>query len=154
MFMPIRRQERELSPADALAVVTAAEYGTLACMGVEYPHAVPLHYVYEQDAIYFHSATAGLKVELLDNNPRVCFSIVSHCKVLPAVFSTDYRSVIIYGQAEQVMTAPEKKRALALLVDKYAGDYKAESIPYIEQALAKVAIFKVVVERMTGKRGR
>ena len=151
MFKEMRRKEKQLSGNDTAKIVMNAEFGTLATLGKDgSPYAVPLNYAYENGAIYFHSAKAGNKLENILHHNKVCFSIVGYAKLLPEKFD----NAVIYGKAAEVTGESEKKHALALLIEKYSGEYLEQGMAYIEKSSAATAVIKIEIEKMTGKRGR
>ena len=62
MFRTIRKKENEISIDTAKALLQSSRRGVLAVNGDDgYPYAIPINYVYDDDAqkIYFHGARAG-----------------------------------------------------------------------------------------------
>lgn len=150
----MRRKDRRLTEEETLDVVRRGEYGILSLMGKEGPYGVPLSYVLDEEgkSIYFHgTAAGGEKMNRILENPSVCFTIVTDTEVLPAEFSTRYRSAILYGRATVTEDEEEKKKALLLLVRKYSPDYEEEGIKYIDRAIRAVAIIRMDIQSMTGK---
>ena len=71
MFRDIRRGRQALPEAESLAILERGSHGVLAVLGDGgYPYAVPLNYVYEGGAIYFHCARAGHKYDAVMACPR------------------------------------------------------------------------------------
>lgn len=155
MFRNMRRSEKLMSIQDTVKVLQEAEYGTFATVGDNgYPYSVPLNYVYEKDTIYFHSAHTGNKIENIKMNHKVGFSVVSYHKLLPDKFDTEYDSAILFGTGSEVIHEQEKRHALQLFIEKYSRDYFAEGTSYIDKAIHAVAVYKIQVDHMSGKRGR
>jgi len=78
MFKEIRRKEKRLTGEECNEILTNAEYGTLATMGIDdYPYAVPLNYVYHNGSIYFRffSNLVGEEGPRIpgSKDSRVCF---------------------------------------------------------------------------------
>lgn len=67
---------------------------------------------------------------------------------VPCEWSMRYRSVIGYGTASIVEVTDEKRKALDAIVARYAG--RSREVP--EDRTRGVAVIKVVIERMTGRR--
>lgn len=102
IFYKMRRQDREM-PEDfaysvvdkvgiastmskltlrdfAYSVIDKARFGTMALMDETYTYSVPLSIARYENKLYFHSAKAGKKTELLENEPLVCISFVGDAK--------------------------------------------------------------------------
>lgn len=155
MFKEMRQKRKLMSESDTIQIIKATDYGTLATLGTNgYPYSVPLNYAYHNNAIYFHSAQDGNKIENITFNNHVSFSIVSYYKILPEKFDAEYDSVIVYGKVFEVTDSDEKKQALLLLLEKYSANFQLEGMAYIERAINAVSIYKIQVEHMTGKLGR
>ena len=61
----IRRKDRALDASAAKRLLAHGEYGILSTVDADgQPCGVPLNYVYRNDAIYFHCAHAGHKIEI------------------------------------------------------------------------------------------
>lgn len=155
MFRDMRRKEKLISEEDTSNILKTAEFGTLACIGEDgYPYSVPLNYAYENGKIYFHSAQAGHKIDNINFNGKVSFSVVGYYRVLQQKFDTEYDSVILFGKASCITEEMEKKRALILLIEKYSSGYYKEGIEYIHKGASATAVYKIDIEHITGKLGR
>lgn len=154
MFREMRRKDREIFDEELLSVLNNGEYGTLATIGENgYPYAVPVSYVYFENAVYFHCAAQGTKLDNIKNNNKVSFSIVGKTKVLPDKFSTEYESIVVFGHAVQ-MEGEEKRKVLFALIEKYSSEFKEEGRAYIERASNNTAVVKINIDKITGKARR
>jgi nitroimidazol reductase NimA-like FMN-containing flavoprotein (pyridoxamine 5'-phosphate oxidase superfamily) len=150
----IRRQDRALSRQDALELLRRAEYGVLSSVDPDgQPYGVPLSFCLIDDAIYFHSALEGHKLDNIAGNPRVSFCVVGGTEVLPDKFGTRYTSAIVFGAAEEVFGS-DKQRALEGFVSKYSPGYVEKGLKYIETMTADARVFRVRVESISGKARR
>lgn len=154
-FPPLRRPGKALDEAEALDILRRASVATLACLSpTGYPYAVPLNFVFaEPAAVYFHCAAEGHKVEALRSEARVSLAVVGHAQVQPERFTTSYASVVVFGRAALVTRAEERRRALMALVAKYAPDFYEKGRAYVEGYRKPLAVWRVDVARLTGKRG-
>ncbi len=151
MFKEMRRCDRQAAVQDTVSILEKCEYGVLSTVNQDnIPYGVPLSYVYTDDSIYLHSASEGHKIDNITANSQVSFCVVGDKQSLPDKFTTNYESVIIFGQARQVQGL-EKTAALLALIGKYAPDHRAAGAEYIRQASAKTTVIKIVIEHMTGK---
>ncbi|WP_283607110.1 pyridoxamine 5'-phosphate oxidase family protein [Faecalispora anaeroviscerum] len=150
MFQEMRRKDRILSPESTELLLQKGEYGVLSTMGEEYPYGVPVSYVYESGAVYIHCAIVGSKLENIVRNSKVSFCVVGQTQVLPGDFTTNYESVVLFGNAQEVF-AEEKQRALELLVHKYSPDFLQKGLDYIKNADSRVKVVKITTNHLTGK---
>ncbi|WP_315122153.1 pyridoxamine 5'-phosphate oxidase family protein [uncultured Clostridium sp.] len=151
MFREVRRKDRSLEEKDAIEVLKNGEYGVLSMVGEnDYGYGVPLSYVYLGNAIYFHCAREGQKLDSIEKNNKVSFSVVGRTKLLPEKFSTEYESTIIFGKATEV-NDEEKERALLAIIEKYSPEYIESGMEYIKRAADRTRVIKVSVENICGK---
>jgi hypothetical protein len=149
----VRRKEKEmLDRAELEAVISEARVCRLGLCDGGIPYVVPLCFGYTADTFYFHCAAEGRKLEILERNPEVCLELEAGVALKPGAKACDwgltYRSVIGFGRAERVESSESKRRALDLIMVRYASG----TFDYPEAALEKTVILKVVVRSMTGKR--
>lgn len=149
----LRRSDRALDLESSRAFLSRAWVGRLATVGPDGPYVTPLCFVYAPpDTIYFHCAHRGHKLDNIDRDPRVCLEVDKVFEVTSAERACDhsigYLSVIAFGIARRVTDCREKSKALAMLMDKYAGDsYPAVS----EEEKSETTVIAVDIEYLTGK---
>lgn len=149
--MKVRRTDREVSESEAKGILKKGEFGVLSTVSTDgQPYGVPLNYSYADDVIYFHCATDGHKLRNLRNNSKVCFCVVGKTEVLPDKFATRYESAIVFGQAFE-LTDDEKHKGLLEIVKKYSPGHIKEGLQYIESAIHKARVYKIVIESISGK---
>lgn len=153
MFHEMRRKDRTAGEEVINRLLQQGEYGVLATVGENgYPYSVPLNYVYMNEAVYFHCATVGQKLENIKNSDRVSFCIVENAAVIPAIFSTSYESIILFGKAALVTELGEKTEVLVKLVEKYSAGYEEQGFEAIQKALERTNVVKIQIEHITGKK--
>lgn len=154
MFREMRKKQREITKEESIKVLNDGEYGILATMGENgFPYATPLSYVYCNDAIYFHCAVEGNKLDNITFNEKVSFCVVGKTKVLPEKFSTEYESTIVFGRAFKI-EKEEKIEALRAIALKYSPYFTKEALEYIERAADATCVIKIEIDRITGKARR
>ena len=150
-YSPIRRKDRALTETQAQEILQKQEFGTLSTVDRNgHPYGIPLNYVVLNNAIYFHSAQRGHKLENIDNNERVCFSVVGKNSIVAAQFATNYESVVVFGRAVRI-TGDEKRAALAAMIEKYAPEYPEEGAAVIDNEFKRTVVVKIEIEHLTGK---
>lgn len=151
MFNKVRRNDREISKAKAIQILNNAEYGFLGTVGENtFPYVTPLSFIYLNNSIYFHSAKVGHKLENIDFNNKVSFSVVGATKVLENMFSTSYESVVIFGDALEVFNE-EKELILLELLNKYAPTNLEKGKIYIAHMKNKTTVIKINIQHLTAK---
>lgn len=154
MFREMRKKQREITKEESIKVLNSGEYGILATIGENgFPYATPLSYVYYNDAIYFHCAVEGNKLDNITFNEKVSFCVVGKTKVLPEKFSTEYESVIVFGRAFKI-EKEEKIEGLRAIAQKYSPGFTKEALEYIERAEGATCVIKIEIDRITGKARR
>ncbi len=151
MQRPIRRADRAITLEQAIEILHKGEYGILSTISEDgQPYGVPVSYSYVDNALYFHSAMEGHKLENLAADNRVSFCVVGKTEVLPDQFATRYESVIAFGKAIE-LDGNEKLRGLTELIKKYSPDYLEEGQLYIEATSERTRVYQIVIESLTGK---
>jgi nitroimidazol reductase NimA-like FMN-containing flavoprotein (pyridoxamine 5'-phosphate oxidase superfamily) len=153
MHKDIRRKDRALTEDEALAVLDKCEYGVFSMVNEENePYAVPISYVVMSGAVYVHCAAAGEKIDTLNANASVCFTVVGNTEpVYDGSFSTYYESCIVFGKARLVTDDAEKRDSLMLLAEKYLPGHMEKSEGYITKSWNRTAVYAIDIEQMTGK---
>ncbi|MCL2352208.1 MAG: pyridoxamine 5'-phosphate oxidase family protein [Firmicutes bacterium] len=150
----MRRKDREKDEAFALGTLRGCEYASLATVNPDgTPYCVPISPVAEGDAIYFHCAPEGKKLENIALNPNVCVCCARRVRLVPELFTAEYESAVAEGRCEPVLDEGEKKAALRLICEKYAAS-NPNAEAEIDGALARTAVYKVTIARVTGKANR
>ena len=147
----MRRADRAVDRQEALEILNKGQYGVVSTVGPDnQPYGVPVSYCVIDDSIYFHCATEGRKLDNFSHNPKVSFCVVGSTRVLPAKFSTEYESAIVFGTISEVFD-DEKQKALEGLLRKYSTDYFEEGLEYIKQLNERTKVFRIAMEMVTGK---
>ncbi|MDR0478093.1 MAG: pyridoxamine 5'-phosphate oxidase family protein [Desulfobulbaceae bacterium] len=147
----MRRQDRQISEEEALAILASGDYGVLSTVSPDgAPYGLPLNYCLFDHKIYFHAALDGKKLEHIAANPRVSFCVVGKAQILAEQFSTRYASCIAAGVAVEVF-GEEKLAALAALVAKYSPGFIAKGADYIAEAHEKTRVITITITSVTGK---
>lgn len=147
----MRRKDRQLSVKAANDLLAKGTICHLALAAQGEPYLVTMNYGFRDSTLYFHCARAGKKLELLQLNNRVCFSVVAGAELVPAEkaceFSMKYQSVVGYGAARIVEGHEEKCQALGIIMAQYADG----SFEFPEGPLAATAVFAVDIVSMSAK---
>lgn len=155
MDKKMRRQEKAMSEAETLEVLDKAEYGVLSTISADNtPYGVPMNFARVGDAIYFHCAKEGHRIENIEGNKSVCLNVVDSVVLMPKEFNTQYRSVTAFGEICIVEDKEEKTKGIKAIAEKLSPEFKKEGLEYIEKAFDAMHVLKMDVTKMTGKATR
>lgn len=148
----LRKKDKQISTEEARELLTSSEYGVLSTTGVDgQPYSVPLNYVYRDNALYFHCALIGHKLDNIKENPKVSFCVVGDVEILPSKFSTNFVSVVAFGVASEAMEE-ERANGLFWLLEKYSPDYMEEGEEYINKMGKITKVIKIDIHHISGKK--
>ena len=153
MFREMRRKRQQLTGAECADILQRNTSGVLAVSGDGgYPYAVPLSYVYDGGAVYFHCAKSGHKLDAITACDKVSFCVTDQDLVVPKEYTTYFRSVILFGRAEVVEDEDEINAAIEKLAKKYYPDDSDENRrAAIEKERRALNVVKIKIEHITGK---
>lgn len=151
MEQKMRRFKQLLTEQSTKEILNDASNGILSLVdsgGV--PYGVPMSYAYDGErSIYFHSAVKGHKMECIACGSRCSFCVVAQDLVVPAEFTSYFRSVIVKGTIKTVTDDEEIMKGLLLLCAKYSPGINPDS--EISKCLSHVAVLCLDIDSMTGK---
>ena len=158
MQRPMRRKDREITKEEAMLLLKDAEYGMLATVGSDnIPYAVPMNYALIDNSIYLHCATEGHKIDNIQSNPNVSFTVVG--KTQPVHEGNDYssffESVIAFGKVRFVKDEKEFRDSLYILTEKYFPDGMAEFDAIMARYdMSRLYVIAIDLEHVSGKAKR
>ncbi len=153
---PMRRKDRQIPPEEARALFEGGEYLFMAVVGKDgRPYSVPLSYAVIENAVYFHCASEGRKLDNLTACPWVCLNVVGPTRpVYEGGFSTYYESAIIEGRVRLVTDDGEKRRALMVLAEKYLPEHMDKAEKDIAHSWNRTLVYAVSMDSVSGKAKR
>ncbi|MEE8546603.1 MAG: pyridoxamine 5'-phosphate oxidase family protein [bacterium] len=149
----MRRHEKQIrSRSEMEEIINNSTVCRLAMTDGDRPYLIPLCFGYRDGSIFFHSAPQGRKIDILKNNPNVCFAFDIDQEVTAAEracgWSMRYRSVVGFGKARIVEEGDDKRKALEIIMENYsAGEHFFD-----DSEISTVLIIRVDIEEMTGKK--
>jgi len=152
-FGHMRRKDREITGrAEIDAILHEGTVMHLALAEGNRPFVVPLFYAYDGRSLFFHSARAGTKIEMLKQNPALCFCVTLDHGIIeaesPCDFEASHRTVIGFGQAAFVEDEAAKREAL----DRIVGRFTPRKFQYPQANLKATAVVRILIASVTGKR--
>lgn len=154
-FRKMRRARQALNEADTRAILKEGITAVLALAGEDgYPYALPVNYVFDGAAVYFHCARSGYKLECIARCDKASMCVVAQDTVLSEKFTTLYKSAIAFGRIAVVSDEEEMRRAAYLLAKKYCPDETDMRIAdETDKFFQELCILKLSVEHLSGKQG-
>lgn len=148
----MRRTEKEVSDRAAIEdIIMQSNVCKLAMCDGNKPYIVPLCFGFKENVLYFHSALKGKKIEILKQNPDVCFEFDTFTQVVKSAeackWGMRFKSVIGYGRATFIIDDDLKKDAFDIIMNQYGSG----SFSYEAALLKSAIIIKVEIDSMTGK---
>jgi nitroimidazol reductase NimA-like FMN-containing flavoprotein (pyridoxamine 5'-phosphate oxidase superfamily) len=148
----MRRKDKEVSDQSEIeAIIKKSNVCRLAMIDGDRPYIVPLCFGYQNNTLYFHGASKGRKIDLLRENPNVCFELDLIIEIVEAEnackWSLKYQSVVGYGRAFLLESADERIKGLKIIMSQYSE----RTYQFPEDKLGATAVFKVEIDSMTGK---
>jgi nitroimidazol reductase NimA-like FMN-containing flavoprotein (pyridoxamine 5'-phosphate oxidase superfamily) len=149
----VRRQDRLMGKAEATTLLSQGEYGVLSIQDEDGGgYGIPLNYAWDNGkSIYIHCAYEGKKLRSISLNNRVSFCVVGETNVMPARFTTEYKSIILDCIAYTGLPAEERHNALKLLIDKYSPGLQEKGLEYAEKSFDQTEIIRLEISRWSGK---
>lgn len=150
----MRRKDKEVTSREwMLEVLEEGAYAEVAMADkTGRPYVLPMSYGYDDGHLYIHGALAGLKIDILKENPKVCFNVTVGVKMVtnekdPSDVSAEFRSVTGFGTA-RFLSEPEEKLAAAELLMEH---YRAPMSERLVNKLRATSVITIDIEEMTGK---
>jgi nitroimidazol reductase NimA-like FMN-containing flavoprotein (pyridoxamine 5'-phosphate oxidase superfamily) len=125
----------------------------LAMLDGKRPYIVPVNYGYRQGCLYIHSAPEGKKIDLLRQDPGVCFEVEEPVEIIKGDracnWSTRYRSVVGYGSVEILSDEISKRQGLEVLMAQHGAPGLKE---FDTAYLKRMVILKLRITSLSGKK--
>jgi nitroimidazol reductase NimA-like FMN-containing flavoprotein (pyridoxamine 5'-phosphate oxidase superfamily) len=155
----LRRTDRELTDAgDLTQILRGGRFATIALCHDGEPYLVTLSYGYdaEREALYFHVAKSGRKLDAIAADARACATVIVDEGYEQGACKHHYRSVVMTGSMSVVQDADEKRHGLRVLVDHLEDDpapvWERNALDG-DEALGRVVVVRLDIEALTGKLG-
>lgn len=149
----MRRDEKQITERKEIdAIIHASDVCRLAMARENEPYLVPLSFGYDGQALYFHTASAGKKIDFIESNHHVCFEFEHQVQVVAnddhaCKWSFSFKSVIGYGTVSEVVHLAQKKQGLSQIMQHYSQ----KQWSFNEQTVAKTRVWKISIQSLTGK---
>ncbi|MEO8819839.1 MAG: pyridoxamine 5'-phosphate oxidase family protein [Ginsengibacter sp.] len=141
-----------LSHNQIIEVVSKSILGRLGCHADGKTYVVPISYAYDSNCIYARTFE-GMKISMMRKNPNVCFQVDKMESM------ADWKSVIIWGDFEELKDDAERKKGLEILASRVLPNIASETVkftpewPFSSSSFDEIdgIIFRIRINEMTGR---
>jgi uncharacterized protein len=152
----MQKTEREMTDQnEILKVLKNGKYITLALSLADEPYILTLSYGLDEgsNCLYFHTALKGLKLKVLEENPKVCGTVIEDLGYVSGECSHKYRSIVLSGVISNVLEIDEKKHAMMTMFKHLEKDPDALKERFLksDSVYSKVNMLKLEIQEITGK---
>jgi nitroimidazol reductase NimA-like FMN-containing flavoprotein (pyridoxamine 5'-phosphate oxidase superfamily) len=155
-YHELRRKEQEIKDTTELkAILAKTQYVTVAMCRNDEPYLVTLSHGYdeERNAVYFHCAFEGKKIDFLKANDRVWGQAIDDRGYVLGSCDHLFSSVQFSGRVSFVQDAAEKRHALTVMIRQLEREpEKVTAAKVTAAAVAKTCIGRIDIEFLSGKR--
>lgn len=152
----MRRKDREITDPELISeVIRGSDVCRLGLAKENTPYIVPLSFGYDGNAIYFHTARVGRKIDFIESNRAVCFEFERGVQLRPdptdpCEWGFSFQSVIGLGTIHELETLAEKVHGLDQIMRHYSGqDWELG-----EKSVGNLRVWKIVIETVSGKQSK
>ena len=150
------KRERQITdPQQIRHILDTAKVLHLGLSVNDEPYVVPMNYGYTMEdgnlVLYLHSAVKGKKLDMIEANPKVFFSI--ECDLLPfegqvaCQYGLSYSSLMGRGTARLLENVEEKMEAMSILMKTQTG----KDFTFNDRLVSIVSVIRIDVAEYTAK---
>lgn len=155
----VKRADRELTDAEALrSVLLRGRFVTIAMCHDGEPYLVTLSYGWDEaaNALYFHTALQGRKLDAIAADPRVTATVIVDGGYEQGACKHHYESVVFTGRMSVVEDLAEARAGMRVLMNHLENDPDAvwERNHLDNDAMFdRMKIVRLDIDQLTGKAG-
>ena len=154
----MRRQDRQLNEETIIEILKVGKYAVISLCQDNQPYIVSLSYGYDEknDALYFHCAKEGQKIDFLSANSKVAATVVEDLGYIQNECAHVFRSVVMFGELTFVNELEDMKHGMEVLLNHLEENPSIVKGNHLkdDSAYAKISMLKLKIEHKTGKAGR
>jgi uncharacterized protein len=153
-----RRPENRRDDAFVKDLLHRCQVARIATRWENQPFITPMNYVYDEanNRLIFHSNIVGRIRANSEKHDEICLEVSEFGRYLPSndplEFSTQYRSVIVFGKV-RLLENESAKTVLTKLIEKYFPGMQAgyEYKPITDEQLGRTSVYEILIESWSGK---
>ncbi|MCG8698501.1 MAG: GNAT family N-acetyltransferase [Bacteroidales bacterium] len=149
----MRKQNQEITDKNILEeILSESHLCRLAMVDNGKPYLLPFNYGYADNTIYMHCAHEGRKIDILRENPHVCFEITQTSELIKGdsacKWSELYRSVVGEGIIDIITGFDQKKKILEIIM---AHNGAPELTNFEDKQVEATTILQLNIQSISGK---
>ncbi|TAH64928.1 MAG: pyridoxamine 5'-phosphate oxidase family protein [Anaerolineaceae bacterium] len=151
----MRRSEKEVKDIHEIeSILKRANICRIGLCDDNIPYVVPMNYGYRDNSLYLHSAKEGRKIDIIRENPNVCFEVETDTELveggdIACKWGMKFISVIGYGKARIIDDRNQKKKALGIFMDQYT---KGKELIFQDKEIDAVLVIEIVIDDISCKK--
>jgi uncharacterized protein len=139
----------ELMPRECREIISRSVHARLACSFNNQPYVVPIH-VYLEGSFLYGFSTMGQKIEWMRQNPLVCVEFEE------VASEREWATVVVGGVYEEIPNTSDFAYARSVaesLFQRRPVWWEPASLPVEGRPRRSPILFRIIISRMTGRRG-
>ena len=151
----VRRKEKEIiNKEEMIELLKKGKFATISMCKKNEPYIVSLSYGYDEskNALYFHCAKEGQKIDFINVNPYVCGTVIED-NGYEERCGQRYRSVVFRGKMNIIETLEEKKIGFTVLLNQLENDPIATKNKFLkkDETYENSGMLRLDITEITGK---
>lgn len=154
----VKRKDKELiDRGEIRAILSRGQYAYIALCRHDEPYIVTMNYGYDEkaNALYFHCALEGQKLDFIKQNPRVCGTVIEDLGYCHGNCDHSYKSVVFRGKMAVVDEIAEKKHGIDIMIKhlEEQPDQVKTKLLKDDKTYARFHVLRLDIEEITAKQG-
>lgn len=152
----MRRKDKEIQDRELISqIIRNCQVCRLGLAKDDAPYIVPVSFGYDGNAIYFHTAREGKKIDHIIANNAVCFEFEHGVRLVPdesnpCKWTFSFQSVIGNGKVHELVAIREKIEGLNQIMEQYSG----KEWELGEKQLDNIRVWKITIVTIAGKQSK
>jgi len=152
----MQKKDREITTKNRIEkILKNGKYVTISMCKMGEPYIITLSYGFDDElnALYFHSANLGLKLDILKENPNVCGTIIEDLGYDLGSCSHKYRSIVFWGKMVIIKDLEEKKHGFDILLNNLEENPSKMKKKFFknEKSYIDTCVMRLDIKKVTGK---
>ncbi|MFX0035427.1 MAG: pyridoxamine 5'-phosphate oxidase family protein [Candidatus Hermodarchaeota archaeon] len=151
----LRRSEKEIKNGEEIKeILKNGKFAVISMCKENQPYIVTLSYGYDEskNALFFHCAKEGQKIDFINSNPYVCGTVIEDNGYKEGCGQA-FRSVVFKGQMVILEKLDEKKYGIEILVNHLETDPELIKKKFLQKDIVyeNLGILRFDIANITGK---
>lgn len=153
------RPDRELKEdSEIIEILKNGKFAVIAMCRDNEPYIVTLSYGFDikENALYFHCAPEGLKLDFITRNYKVCATVIEDGGYVLGECAHEYKTVVFWGNMQIVNDIDQKKHGMQILLSHLEKEDSVirEKMIKSDSFYSKMNILKLEITQIHAKAGR